>query len=177
VIFEPSAIAGAYIVEPDNVEDERGFFARTYCAEEFADAGLADCTAQSSISFNRAAGTLRGLHYQLQPPEAKLVRCTRGRVFDVIADLRADSPTFRHWEGIELTEHNRFALYVPPFCAHGYYTLEDGCELLYQMSAPFDPAGARGVRWDDPSLAIVWPGRPIVISARDRSHPDLVDGV
>jgi dTDP-4-dehydrorhamnose 3,5-epimerase len=155
------------------VTDERGFFARTWCREEFADHGLTPELAQCSISFSHRKGTLRGLHYQAAPhQEAKLVRCTRGAIWDVALDLRRDSPTYRAWFGVELSAANRAALYIPEGCAHGQLTLSDDSEVLYQMSAPYVPSAARGVRYDDPAFGIEWPGEVVVINDRDASYPD-----
>ena len=170
--FVATPLAGACVVEPELAEDERGFFARTYCREEFRRQGLDPELSQCSISFNRARHTLRGLHYQAAPhAEAKLVRCTRGAVFDVVVDLRAGSPTRHRWFAVELNEDNRKALYVPEGLAHGFLTLSEGAEVLYQISRPYEAASARGVRWDDATLAIDWPAAPAVISARDRALP------
>jgi len=174
VIFEPTAIDGAFVLQPEAVEDERGFFARTFSAAAFAERGLEPAVAECSIAYNAEARTLRGLHYQRAPhQEAKLVRCTHGAAFDVAVDLRPDSPTHLRWAAAELTAENRFAFYIPPGCAHGYLTLTDGCELHYQISAAHSPDAAAGVRWNDAALAIEWPGDPRVISERDASYPDL----
>jgi dTDP-4-dehydrorhamnose 3,5-epimerase len=175
VKFVETPIGGAFVVEMERQEDERGFFARSWCADEFAARGLNPALVQCSISFNRRKGTVRGLHYQAAPhAEAKLVRCTRGKVFDVVADVRAGSPTFGRWHGVELSADNRRALYIAEGIAHGFQTLEDDCEVLYQMSERYHPEAARGVRWDDPALAIPWndPARAIV-SDRDRGLPGL----
>jgi dTDP-4-dehydrorhamnose 3,5-epimerase len=174
MILRELTLAGVFVIEPERKEDERGFFARTFSAAEFAERGLEPAVAESSVSFNRARGTLRGLHYQLPPhEETKLVRCTRGSVYDVVVDLRPDSPTHRRWEAIELSAENRLAVYLPAGCAHGYLTLEDGCELDYRISHRYVPDAAAGVRWDDPLLGIEWPATPTVISQRDASYPDL----
>ena len=170
--FLPTAIAGAFVVEADPQEDERGMFARTFCAKLFADQGLPSHYPQSSISVNHKRGTLRGLHYQMAPQaEAKLVRVTRGRVFDVAVDLRADSTTYLQWAAVELIadQHNAFA--IPAGCAHGYLTLEDRCELYYHLSSEYVPDLAGGVRWDDPLFSIQWPFAPAVIGARDAAYP------
>jgi dTDP-4-dehydrorhamnose 3,5-epimerase len=172
--FTETKVAGAFLVEPEPVADERGFFARTWCREEFADHGLNPELAQANISFSHRRGTLRGLHLQAPPhAEAKLVRCTRGAIFDVAVDLRPGSPTYLAWSGAELTDANRAMLYVPEGCAHGFLTLTDASEVAYQMSAPYAPAAARGVRWNDPAFGIEWPGEVLVINERDRSYPDL----
>jgi dTDP-4-dehydrorhamnose 3,5-epimerase len=174
MIFTASALPGAYLVDLERIEDERGFFARSFCSEEFAAQGLAASMPQSNVSFNARRGTLRGLHFQADPhAEDKLVRCTSGAVFDVIVDLRADSPTRRGWLGIELTADNRRALYVPKGFAHGFITLTDASEVLYMMSVPFVPGSGRGIRWNDPALAIDWPLEPQHMTARDAAYPLL----
>lgn len=169
--FLPTPLSGAYVIELEPIEDERGFFARSFCQNEFREHGLDPVVAQCNVSFNRKRGTLRGLHYQAEPhAEAKLVRCTRGAIWDVIVDLREDSSTARKWHAIELTADNRRALYIPPGLAHGFQTLEDDSEVLYQMSEYFHPESARGVRWDDPVLAIDWPLPNPVLSRKDQSY-------
>ncbi|MET1756959.1 dTDP-4-dehydrorhamnose 3,5-epimerase [Novosphingobium sp. RD2P27] len=170
--FLPTAIAGAFIVEADPREDERGSFARTFCAKLFADQGLPSHYPQCSISVNHKRGTLRGLHYQKEPQaEAKLVRVTRGTVFDVAVDLRTESSTYLQWTAVELNAVQRNALAIPAGCAHGYLTLEDNCELYYHLSKDYAPDLAGGIRWDDPLFAIDWPFAPIVIGARDAAYP------
>jgi dTDP-4-dehydrorhamnose 3,5-epimerase len=172
VNFIPTTIVGAYRVEPERLVDERGFFSRTWCEREFREQGLESRLVQCSISFSPKCGTLRGMHYQAPPhAEVKLVRCTRGAIYDVILDLRPDSPTRLAWAGFELTADNRCALYIPKGLAHGFVTLVDECEVLYQMSEFFDAPTARGVRWNDPAFAIEWPQRVITISARDADYP------
>jgi dTDP-4-dehydrorhamnose 3,5-epimerase len=172
--FLPLSIEGAWLIEPEPRADERGFFARTWCVRDFADHGLVANFVQASVSFNDAAKTLRGLHYQAEPyGEIKLVRCTAGSIFDVIVDLREESPTYGKWHGETLSAGNRRALYVPKRCAHGFVTLEDQCETLYEISEFYHPEAARGVRWNDPSLAIEWPVGPVRISARDANYPLL----
>jgi dTDP-4-dehydrorhamnose 3,5-epimerase len=174
VIFRETEVPGAFLIEPARVQDERGFFARLFTPEEFAARGLDARVAQVALSHNRQRGTLRGLHYQAAPhAQAKLVRCTRGAVWDVIVDLRPASPAYRRWLAVELTAHDRLQLFVPAGCAHGFVTLEDDSELLYQLSAAWQPAAERGVRWDDPALAIAWPLRPAVISPRDAALPGV----
>jgi dTDP-4-dehydrorhamnose 3,5-epimerase len=173
-MFTETPIGGAFVVTPARVEDERGFFARTFDAREFGLAGLEPDVAECSIAYNRERLTLRGMHYQRAPhAEAKLVRCVRGAVYDVIVDLRRESQTYHGWYATELDSTNRRALYVPPGCAHGYLTLEDECELLYQISRPYAPHAAAGVRWDDEAFAIKWPATPRVISPRDAMYPDV----
>jgi dTDP-4-dehydrorhamnose 3,5-epimerase len=178
MIFHETEIAGVHVVEPEQHQDERGFFARTWSGEEFRLRGLTDRVVETSVSFNRRQGTLRGLHYQVAPhEEAKLVRCTAGSIFDVAVDLRPSSPTVTAWVGVELSAENRLALYVPEGCAHGFLTLVDDVEVSYQISAPHAPDAARGVRYDDPAFEIVWPGRIAVINERDRMYPDFVPAV
>jgi dTDP-4-dehydrorhamnose 3,5-epimerase len=174
MIFRETPIAGVWIVEPERHEDERGFFARTWDGDEFASRGLVGRFVQGSVSYNRMSGTLRGLHYQAAPhEEAKLVRCSAGAMFDVAVDLRAESETFCEWFGIELSADNRLALYVPEGCAHGFLTVLDDTEVVYQMSARHAPDAARGVRFDDPAFGIDWPGDVAVVNERDRSYPDF----
>jgi len=176
VIFRETSVAGAWIVEPERHADGRGFFARTWCATEFARHGLTSHFVQASISHTPRRGTLRGLHYQVAPhAEAKLIRCTRGAIYDVAVDLRPDSPTFRRYAAVVLDADSRHALYVPEGCAHGFQTLIDDTEVLYQMSAPYAPDAARGVRWDDRAFAIPWPPADRIITDRDRRYPDFSD--
>ena len=174
MIINPTDIPGAYLVELQPRQDERGFFARSWCAREFSERGLEERLAQCNISFNDRRGTLRGMHYQADPfPEAKLVRCTHGSIFDVVLDLRPGSPTYLAWRGFELTRTNRRALYVPAGCAHGFQSLEDETEVLYHMSEFFHPEQARGVRWNDPAFGIQWPLPQPILSARDAGYPDF----
>lgn len=173
--FTETAIPGVVVIEPERVEDSRGFFARTFCADEFQAHGLVEPFVQCSVSYNRRKGTLRGMHYQIPPgAETKLVRCTVGAIFDVVLDLRAGSSSLTNWVGIELTAENHRMIYVPKGCAHGYQTLVDGCEVFYQISEMHDPKLARGVRWDDPSFAITWPDETYrLMSEKDRTYPDF----
>jgi dTDP-4-dehydrorhamnose 3,5-epimerase len=174
VKFTETPLPGAWLIELEPIADERGWFARTFCADEFRAHGLDPAVAQCNASFNVRSGTLRGMHYQAEPHgEAKLVRCTRGGIFDVLVDLRADSPALCRWTGHELTAENRHMLYAPVGTAHGFVTLADDTEVLYQMSHPYVPDAARGVRFDDPAFGIEWPLAPAVISERDRSYPDF----
>lgn len=174
MIFTKTEMAGVVVVEIERLDDDRGFFARSFCAEEFTAHGLVGEFVQANVAFNAQRGTLRGLHYQAEPrPEPKLVRCTRGAVFDVAVDLRRDSPTFRGWVGRELTAENHRAVYIPAGCAHGLLTLDDDTEVSYLMGAAYDPRLARGVRWNDPAFAIDWPMAPAVISDRDAAFPDF----
>ncbi|HST56594.1 MAG TPA: dTDP-4-dehydrorhamnose 3,5-epimerase [Solirubrobacteraceae bacterium] len=176
MIISPTELAGVALVELEPARDERGSFTRTFDADCFRAHGLDPRIVQCSTSFNARAGTLRGLHHQVAPhEESKLVRCVRGRVFDVVVDLRPASPTHRRWVGVELSADGARSLFVPAGCAHGFQTLVDDSEVLYQITAPYMPSAARGVRWDDPAFAIRWPRPPggeRLMSARDREHPD-----
>lgn len=163
---------GVYVVEPECIHDERGFFARTFCQREFLEHHLNPSCIQCNISYNLKKGTLRGMHFQLPPyGETKLVRCIKGTIYDVVIDLRPDSPTYKQWFSIQLTAANRKMLYIPDGCAHGFQTLEDHTEVLYQMSSIYVPHAARGVRWDDPHFQIKWPLQVEVISHRDAQYP------
>ena len=169
--FDRTPLAGAYVVELARIEDERGFFARSFCREEFVAMGLSPVVAQCNVSWNSRKGTLRGMHFQAKPhEEAKLVRCTRGAIWDVIVDLREDSATRYASHGVRLDAQNRLALYVPEGFAHGFQTLEDDCEVLYQMSEAYQPGLARGVRWDDPKFGIAWPLPNPILSDHDRAY-------
>jgi dTDP-4-dehydrorhamnose 3,5-epimerase len=176
VTFTPTAIPGVLIVDSDVFRDERGAFVRAWLPEEFQARGLEVHIAQASMALNRTRGTLRGLHYQTAPfEEVKLIRVTRGAVFDVAVDLRPDSPTFKRWVGVELNDRDHRMMYIPRGCAHGYQTLADDTEVFYFVSAAYAPAHQAGVRWDDEAFGIEWPiGRPTVINARDASYPDFV---
>jgi dTDP-4-dehydrorhamnose 3,5-epimerase len=174
VTFAPTPLAGAYVVDPEPQNDNRGFFARTWCQKEFAEHGLNPRLVQCNISFNVRKGTWRGLHYQAAPhEEAKLVKCTAGAICDVIVDLRPDSPTFKKHVAVTLSASNRKMLYVPEKFAHGFLTLEDDTEVFYQMSEFYSPDSARGYRWNDPSFGIRLPLEVTVISERDRNYPDF----
>ena len=172
--FKATSIPNVFVVQPEFVRDERGFFARAWCRREFEAHGLNPRLVQCNISYNEKCGTLRGMHYQAPPhKEAKLIRCTRGRLYDVIIDLRSDSPTFKEHVGIELNDENRTMLYVPEGFAHGFLTLEDDTEVFYQMSEFYAPEAARGVRWDDPAFDIDWPAPVRHIKDRDQRYPDF----
>jgi dTDP-4-dehydrorhamnose 3,5-epimerase len=174
--FIETPLNGAWVIDLDLLGDERGWFARTFDADEFAARGLNPAVMQCNASFNARRGTLRGLHYQAEPHgESKLVRCVRGAIFDVAVDLRSGSPTHRRWHGVQLSAENRRAFYIPPGLAHGFQTLSDDAEVLYQMGNPYVPEAARGVRWDDPAFAIEWPepDGPRIISERDRAFDDF----
>lgn len=172
--FVPTDLPGAWLLEQERHADLRGYFARTWCARELAEHGLETRLSQCSVSFNHRRGTLRGLHYQAPPrAEVKIVRCTRGALFDVAVDLRPDSPGFRRWVGVELTPENGRALYIPAGFGHGFLTLADATEVLYEISEEYSPAHARGVRYDDPLLGIAWPAPVEVIAPRDRDYQDV----
>ena len=171
--FTESVLKGAFIVDLDPRSDDRGFFARAWCAREFTEHGLNPQVVQANLSHNRSRGTLRGLHYQMSPfEEAKLVRCVRGAIYDVIVDIRPDSRTYRQWLGVELTAANRRMLYVPEGFAHGFQTLEDDSDVFYQVTQYYTPGSERGIRWDDPMFEITWPDVPHrVISQKDQNWP------
>jgi dTDP-4-dehydrorhamnose 3,5-epimerase len=175
MLFRSSRLNGVFVIEPERLEDSRGFFARTFCRDEFNSHGLNATLAQCSISFNKKRGTLRGMHYQVKPhEEAKLVRCTRGVVYDVIVDLRSDSYTFKQWLATELTADSYQMLYIPEGFAHGFQTLEDNTEVFYQMSEAYHPECAAGVRWNDPAFGIDWPADDRTISSKDQNYPDFI---
>jgi dTDP-4-dehydrorhamnose 3,5-epimerase len=172
--FEETKLPGVFEIRLQRKHDDRGFFSRIWCQEEFENNGLNPKLVQCSVSFNVRKGTLRGVHYQAAPyPEAKLVRCTSGAIYDVVVDLRPDSRTFKRWIGLELTGTDRNMIYVPEGCAHGFLTLKDQTEVFYQMSEFYHPELARGVRWDDPAFGIAWPGEAEQISERDRTYPNF----
>lgn len=175
MIFHKTKLPGVFEIHIERQSDERGFFARSWCQHEFEQQGLIPITVQCNIAFNERKGTLRGLHYQAKPhPETKLVRCTHGAIYDVVVDLRHESPTFKQWIGVVLSAANRHMIYVPGGCGHGLLTLEDHAEVSYQMSEFYYPELSRGVRWNDPAFRIDWPALPAVISERDRDYPDFV---
>lgn len=175
--YHESKLRGVFEIRIEPKTDQRGFFARTWCQREFEERCLNPRLVQCSLSFNSKKGTLRGMHYQAEPhAEAKLVRCTQGSVYDVVVDLRAQSPTFKNWIAVNLSAAGRNMVYVPEGCAHGFLTLEDSSEVFYQMSEFYDQESARGVRWDDAAFQIIWPDVVRVISERDRTYPDF-DGV
>lgn len=176
VIFTPLALDGAYLLRPEPKKDERGYFARTFCRNEFRDAGLADDFVQHSLSYNEVAGTLRGLHYQNPPfEEVKVVRCTRGRIHDVIVDLRRGSPTLGRWLAFELSADNGLALYVPGGFAHGFITLAAASEVHYMIDREHAPGQGRALRWNDADLAIEWPLEPTRMSDADRVAPGFLE--
>jgi dTDP-4-dehydrorhamnose 3,5-epimerase len=174
--FIKTKLGGAFIIEPEVIKDERGFFARTWCRRESKAFDLDADWVQCNVSFNRLSGTLRGMHYQAPPwEEIKLVRCTRGAIYDVIIDLRSDSKTLSQWVGAELTAENHHMMYVPKGFAHGFLTLADESEVFYQMSQFYSPEHAHGVRWNDPAFGIEWPIDVKVITDRDRAYPDFIE--
>jgi dTDP-4-dehydrorhamnose 3,5-epimerase len=171
MIFTETKLKGTYRIDLDLRKDDRGFFARSFCQQEFAAHGLNKIIAQSNVSYNAKKGTLRGMHFQIAPKaEAKLVRCTRGAIYDVIVDLRPRSQTYCAWTAVELTAENGRMLYIPEGFAHGFQTLEDDTEVFYQMFEFYSPEHARGVRWDDPSFGIIWPLTDPIISEKDKSY-------
>lgn len=172
MIFTKTKIEGAYLLDVKQIQDERGFFGRSYCKTEFEAKGLNTVVAQVNVSSNVKKGTLRGLHMQIKPAEeAKLVRCTKGAIFDVLVDLRSQSETFMQWYGSELTAESFQMLYVPEGCAHGYLTLKDNTDVMYQVSEFYTPTAERGFQWNDPTFAIKWPIEPVIISTKDQAHP------
>ena len=171
--FEPAPLAGVFVVQLERREDDRGFFARTFCESEFLEHGLVTRFVQCNISSNTSRGTLRGMHLQRDPkPEVKLVRCTKGSVYDVVVDLRPSSPTHRKWFAVELSAANGKALYIPGGIAHGFQTLEDATELYYHMGEFYYPELADGVRWNDPAFGIIWPVENPILSPKDRDYKD-----
>jgi dTDP-4-dehydrorhamnose 3,5-epimerase len=174
MIFHETKLPGAFEIHLEPKPDERGFFARTWCQTEFESNKLNCKLVQCSISFSSLKGTLRGIHYQASPhAETKLVRCTRGAIYDVVVDLRPDSPTYRDWIAVTLTATNRHMVYVPEGCGHCFLTMEDETEVFYQMSEFYHPESARGVRWNDPAFQIAWPAEVKVISKRDQTYPNF----
>jgi dTDP-4-dehydrorhamnose 3,5-epimerase len=175
MIFTETALKGAFILEVKQLEDERGFFGRTWCKKEMEDHGLNGNVVQANMSYNKKKGTVRGMHFQNPPyAETKLIRCTKGAIYDVIIDLRKDSPTYKQWIGVELTEQNHKMLYVPENFAHGFITLEDNTEVAYQVTQYYTPGAEGGIRWDDPSFTIQWPVPVELVSDKDQNHPDYI---
>jgi dTDP-4-dehydrorhamnose 3,5-epimerase len=173
--FVETQLKGAYIIELEPIEDERGFFARGFCVREFEEMGLNPCIVQCNVSYNKKKGTLRGMHYQKEPyAEVKTVRCFKGSIFDVIVDLRKDSSTYKKWQGFELNEDNKRMLYVPEGFAHGFITLEDESIVYYHVSEYFNPQADSGIRYNDPAFNITWPIEPVVISEKDQKHEDFI---
>ena len=175
MIFTETILKGAFFLEVKKLEDERGFFGRSWCVNEMKEHGLNTNICQANISFNKSKGTLRGMHYQTAPyQEAKLVRCSRGSIYDVIIDLRKNSPTFKQWIGVELSQENYKMLYVPENFAHGFITLEDNCEINYLMSELYVPGAGATIRWNDPMFNINWPIEPTIMSEKDKSQPNYI---
>jgi dTDP-4-dehydrorhamnose 3,5-epimerase len=175
LIFTETNLKGAFIIDVKKLEDERGFFGRTFCQKEFEEHGLNPHVVQANVSYNKIKGTLRGMHFQLHPyEETKLVRCVRGGIFDVIIDLRKDSPTYTKWIGVELREESYRMLFVPEGFGHGFITLEDNTEVIYQVSQFYTPGSESGIRWNDPAFNIEWPIEPVLISEKDRQHSDYI---
>ena len=175
MLFKKTKFKGVFIIKPERLKDKRGFFARTFCKKEFKKRGLNSRLVQCSISLNKKKGTLRGIHYQSSPQqEAKLVSCTRGAIYDVLLDLRPGSSTFKQWLTVELTADNRWMLYVPEGVAHGFQTLKNNTEVLYQMFEFYYPECSRGVRWNDPAFGIRWPFKNGIVSPRDQQYPDFI---
>ena len=173
MLLNETELTGVYTIDPERHEDERGFFARTFCVRELEAAGLVGRVIQSSVSFNPTRGTLRGMHYQAEPHgETKIIRCTRGAIWDCLVDLRKESPTYLQWVAEALTEDNRRLFYVPRGVAHGFITLAPDTEVFYEIADDYVPESARGVRWDDPTFGIDWPESPQLVSDRDRTYPD-----
>jgi dTDP-4-dehydrorhamnose 3,5-epimerase len=173
LIFTETKLKGAFILEVKRIEDERGFFGRSWCKKEMEEHGLNSNVVQANVSFNHKKGTLRGMHFQFSPhQETKLVRCTKGAIYDVIIDLRKDSPTYKQWIGVELTEDNYKMLFVPEDFAHGFITLQDNTAVTYQVTQYYTPGAEGGIRWNDPAMAIEWPIPVEVISSKDKAHPD-----
>jgi dTDP-4-dehydrorhamnose 3,5-epimerase len=175
IIFKETKLKGAFVIEPEKFEDQRGFFARSFSEQEFSSHGLQGHFVEAGISFNLRKHTVRGMHFQAEPhAQAKLVRCTRGAVLDAMIDLRPESPTYKQWFAQELSAQNRLMLYIPEGCAHGFQTLADETEVFYQLSAGYTPESERGVRWNDPAFGITWPVTGgVIINERDRTYPDF----
>lgn len=174
MIFNETELTGAYIIDIEPMKDDRGFFARSWCQKEFEERGLNSNLVQCNISYNEKRGTLRGMHFQLAPfEEEKLVRCVHGSIYDVIVDLREESSTYKQWVGVVLSAENRRSLFVPKGFAHGFLTLSDNAEVFYQMSSEFVAGSDKGLRWDDPAIAISWPNKPQCISVKDQAYKDL----
>jgi dTDP-4-dehydrorhamnose 3,5-epimerase len=175
MLFLETKLQGAFIIDLQRIEDSRGFFARAFCKREFEQHGLNPTLFQCNVSFNPNKGTLRGMHYQVEPVrEVKLIRCTAGAIFDAIIDLRTGSPTYRQWTGVELSAQNRRLFYVPEGFAHGYLTLTENTEVFYQVSEFYSPGYERGIRWNDRAFQIEWPNEPLIISPKDAAHPDFL---
>ena len=177
MLFIETKLKGAFVIELEKYSDDRGFFSRAWCQKEFKEQGINSQFVQANIGFSKNSGTIRGIHYQIAPfEEAKLVRCIRGAIFDVVLDLRPELPSFKQWFGVELRDENRKMLYVPEGCAHGYQTLVDNTEVFYQVSQVYSPESERGIRWNDPEFDIEWPiDEDLVISEKDQNWPDFME--
>ena len=177
MLFIETKLKGAFVIELEKYSDDRGFFSRAWCQKEFKEQGINSQFVQANIGFSKNSGTIRGIHYQIAPfEEAKLVRCIRGAIFDVVLDLRPELPSFKQWFGVELSDENRKMLYVPEGCAHGYQTLVDNTEVFYQVSQVYSPESERGILWNDPEFDIEWPtDKDLVISEKDQNWPDFME--
>lgn len=177
MLFIETKLKGAFVIELEKYSDDRGFFSRAWCQKEFKEQGINSRFVQANIGFSKNSGTIRGIHYQIAPfEEAKLVRCIRGAIFDVVLDLRPELPSFKQWFGVELSDENRKMLYVPEGCAHGYQTLVDNTEVFYQVSQVYSAESERGIRWNDPEFDIEWPiDEDLVISEKDQNWPDFME--
>lgn len=177
MLFIETKLKGAFVIELEKYSDDRGFFSRAWCQKEFKEQGINSQFVQANIGFSKNSGTIRGIHYQIAPfEEAKLVRCIRGAIFDVVLDLRPELPSFKQWFGVELSDENRKMLYVPEGCAHGYQTLVDNTEVFYQVSQVYSPESERGIRWNDPEFDIEWPiDEDLVISEKDQNWSDFME--
>ena len=177
MLFIETKLKGAFVIELEKYSDDRGFFSRAWCQKEFKEQGINSRFVQANIGFSKNSGTIRGIHYQIAPfEEAKLVRCIRGAIFDVVLDLRPELPSFKQWFGVELSDENRKMLYVPEGCAHGYQTLVDNTEFFYQVSQVYSPESERGILWNDPEFDIEWPiDEDLVISEKDQNWPDFME--
>ncbi len=177
MLFIETKLKGAFVIELEKYSDDRGFFSRAWCQKEFKEQGINSRFVQANIGFSKNSGTIRGIHYQIAPfEEAKLVRCIRGAIFDVVLDLRPELPSFKQWFGVELSDENRKMLYVPEGCAHGYQTLVDNTEVFYQVSQVYSPESERGIRWNDPEFDIEWPiDEDLVISEKDQNWSDFME--
>ena len=177
MLFIETKLKGAFVIELEKYSDDRGFFSRAWCQKEFKEQGINSRFVQANIGFSKNSGTIRGIHYQIAPfEEAKLVRCIRGAIFDVVLDLRPELPSFKQWFGVELSDENRKMLYVPEGCAHGYQALVDNTEVFYQVSQVYSPESERGIRWNDPEFDIEWPiDEDLVISEKDQNWSDFME--
>jgi len=172
----PQSISGVFLIEPTPFADERGVFRRHFCENEFSEYGIASIVKQSNVSENKFAYTLRGFHYQVPPfGEGKTLSCLKGKIYDIIVDLRPDSPTYKKWQSFELDDNNRYSIHIPPGCANAFLTLVDDCLIHYYCSESYHPQAERGIRYNDPAFGFVWPHEPKIISVKDQEHPDFKD--